>query len=213
MRHSRFTAALILSASFAQAAPPNPVALGRYSGLWNNSPFTTKPIVEGPVESNPFEDYALGGVTPLDGGDYLVTLFNKKKPEERIRIPGNTLGLKVKEVHPGSKPLSTTVMITNGVKSGLVEFDKTLVPKAPVAAKQQPGQPGQPNGQPVQPGQANNGQPVPQPQIQPPNLNNPNAGARTGLPAAPGSTNSNGQNGGFVRPPRPRVVPVPQPTR
>jgi hypothetical protein len=209
MRPSKFIAALILATSFAHAAPPNPVALGRYAGLWNNSPFTTKPIVEGPIDVNPFEDYALGGVTPVDGGDYLVTLFNKKKPEERIRIPGNTLGLKVKEVHPGTKPLSTTVMITNGVKSGLVGFDdKLLAIKAPVAAKQQPGQP---NGQPVQPGQANNGQPVPQPQIQPPNLNNPNAGARPGLPVAPGSTN--GQNGVNTRPSRPRVVPVPPPTR
>ncbi len=212
MRPSKFLAALILATSLAHAAPPSPVGLTRYAGLWNNSPFTTKPIVEGPIDVNPFEDYALGGVTPVDGGDYLVTLFNKKKPEERIRIPGNTLGLKVKEVHPGTKPLSTTVMITNGVKSGLVGFDdKLLAIKAPVAAKQQPGQPGQPNGQPVQPGQANNGQPVPQPQIQPPNLNNPNPGARPGLPVAPGSTN--GQNGVNTRPPRPRVVPVPPPTR
>ncbi len=212
MRPLKFIAALILATSLAHAAPPSPVSPGRYSTLWKDSPFTTKPIIEGPIDVNPFEDYALGGVTPVDGGDYLVTLFNKKKPEERIRIPGNTLGLKVKEVHPGSKPLSTTVMITNGVKSGLVSFDdKLLAIKAPVAAKQQPGQPGQPNGQPVQPGQVNNGQPVPQPQIQPPNLNNPNAGARPGLPGAPGSTN--GQGGGNTRPPRPKVVAVPQPTR
>lgn len=207
MRPLKFIAALILATSLAHAAPPSPVGPSRYAGLWNNSPFTTKPLVEGPIDVNPFEDYALGGVTPLDGGDYLVTLFNKKKPEERIRIPGNTLGLKVKEVHPGTRPLSTTVMITNGVKSGLVSFDdKLLAIKAPVAAKQQPGQP---NGQPQQPVQANNGQPVPQPQIQPPNLNNPNAGARSGLPSAPGSTNTTG--GG--KPPRPRVVAVPPPTR
>lgn len=215
MRFSIAFSALALAFSPAHAAPPSPVTLTRYNSLWNDSPFTTKPVIEGPVVLNPFEDYALGGVTPLDGGDYLVTLLNKKKPEERVSIPGNTLGFKVIEVHKGTKgPLSTTVMISNGVKSGLVGFDeKLLVLKAPVAAKPQPGQPGQaPNGQPLQPGQtANNGQPVPTPQIQPPNSVSPTTGVRPGMPNTPGIPNGQSTTGGG-RPPRPRVVPVPPTT-
>ena len=200
MRLSKFILALAFSATVAQAAPPSPVAPSRYSTLWNDSPFTTKPIVEGPVAINPFEDYALGGVTPLDGGAYMVTLLNKKKPEERISIPGNTLGFKLVEVRKGTKgPLSTTAMISNGVKTGLITFDeKLLVIKAPPAAKQQPGQPN-PNGQPGQPNPNGQPQPVAQPQIQPPMIQ-------------PGGNTINPNAGGGNRPPRPRVVPVPPTT-
>jgi len=199
MRLSKFILALAFSASLAQAGPPSPVSLSRYSSLWNDSPFTTKPIVEGPIAVNPFEDYALGGVTPLDGGAYMVTLLNKKKPEERISIPGNTLGFKVVEVHKGTKgPLSTTAVITNGVKTGQIGFDdKLLVIKAAAPPKGQPGQPN-PNGQPGQPVPNGQPQPVPQPQIQPPTIQ------------PGGSNNSNGGMGN--RPPRPRVVPVPPTT-
>lgn len=197
MNPVKISLVLIFATALAQAAPPSAPSPGRYTPLWNDSPFTTKPI--GPIENvvNPFEDYALGGVTPLDGGTYLVTLLNKKKPEERVSIPGNSMGFKVLEVRQGTKgPLSTAVMISNGVKTGLVSFDeKLLIIKAPVAAKQQPGQPN-PNGQPGMPNPNGQPQPVPQPQIQPPN--NPN--------------NPNIQAPGGNRPPRPRVVPVP-PTR
>lgn len=180
------------------AEPPSLPSLGRYNALWSDSPFTIKPIV---IETmtDPFEDYALGGVTPLAGGAYLVTLLNKKKPEERIAIPGNTLGLKLVEVHAGTKgPLSTAVMITNGIKSGLVTFDdKLLVLKAPVVAKQQPVQ-----ANPIYAGgnQANGGI---QPPIQP-NLN----GQVPVVPQPPTQPNANGQNLGGNRPPRPRTVPI-----
>lgn len=208
---------LLIAASlcqFAMAAAPTPVMPGRYARLWNDSPFTTKPIIEGPIVVNPFEDYALGGVTPLEGA-YLVTLFNKKKPEERVSIPGNTLGFKVVEVHPGTKgPLSTTVVISNGNKTGVVGFDeKLLVVKTPPPAKTQPGQPGQP-GQPWQHGQQGgqpgqpqlNANPNGQPQIQPP-VPQPQP--------QPQPSNNSGMSGqgGSGRSGRPRVVPVPPTTR
>ena len=191
MKFTRFSSSMILSISLAATAlalPPSPVSPGRYNTLWNDSPFTTKPVIVGETIINPFEDYALGGVTPLSGGAYMVTLFNKKKPEERVPIPGNNLGFKVVQVHQGTKgPLSTTVTISNGVKTGEVSFDeKLLVVKPPVAAKPQPGQPA-PNGQPVPNPNPAIVAPVPQPVPQP------------GVP-------------GGQRPPRPRIVPVP-PTR
>ncbi len=205
---------LLIAASlcqFVMAAAPTPIMPNRYGRLWNDSPFTTKPPPPaGPITINPFEDYALGGVTPLEG-TYLVTLFNKKKPEERVSIPGNTLGFKVVEVHPGKEgPLSTSVTISNGSRTGTVGFDeKLLVVKAPPVNKQPngPGQPGRtagmPPGMPGQPQQ--NPNPTPQPQIPVPVAQPQPAG---------GSSQSQGNDGrgGSNRPPRPRVVPVP-PTR
>jgi hypothetical protein len=196
----------------ASAAAPTPVMPNRYNRLVDNSPFTTKPPPPaGPVTINPFEDYALGGVTPLEG-TYLVTLFNKKKPEERVSIPGNTLGFKVVEVHPGKEgPLSTSVTISNGSRTGTVGFDeKLLVVKAPPANKQPNGQPGQPGRTPGMPGQPQpqpqNPNPTPQPQIPVPVPQPQPTGGSSG------QSQGNDGRGGFNRPPRPRVVPVP-PTR
>ena len=217
---------LLIAASlcqFAMAAAPTPPMPNRYNRLVDNSPFTTKPIVVAPPTVNPFEDYALGGVTPLEG-TYLVTLFNKKKPEERVSIPGNSLGFKVVEVHPGKEgPLSTSVTISNGSRTGTVGFDeKLLVVKVAAPPKQQPGQPGQPGGQPGQPGnpwhgrgdpREQNGQPqaTPTPTIQPPvpvPVTQPQPAG-----ASSNQTQGNGDSrGGFNRPQRPRIVPVP-PTR
>ncbi|OYV03709.1 MAG: hypothetical protein CFE26_20735 [Verrucomicrobiales bacterium VVV1] len=201
---------LLIAASlcqFAMAAAPTPVMPNRYGRLWNDSPFTTKPIVVAPITVNPFEDYALGGVTPLEG-TYLVTLFNKKKPEERVSIPGNTLGFKVVEVHPGKEgPLSTSVTISNGSRTGTVGFDeKLLVVKVAVPPKQ-----GGPHG--VMPGQLQQNQqnqnPNGQPQIQPP-VPQPQVQQPSGSPN--GQNQGNDGRGVSSRPPRPRVGPVP-PTR
>jgi hypothetical protein len=206
---------LLIAASlcqFVMAAAPTPIMPNRYSRLVSDSPFTTKPPPPvAQIAINPFEDYALGGVTPLEG-TYLVTLFNKKKPEERVSIPGNTLGFKVVEVHPGKEgPLSTSVTISNGSRTGTVGFDeKLLVVKAPPANKQGNGQPGQPGRTPGMPGQPQpqpqNPNPTPQPQIPVPVAQPQPTGGSSG------QSQGNDGRGGFNRPPRPRVVPVP-PTR
>jgi len=145
-------------------APPT-----KYRNLWENSPFTSKPPPpeQGPV-SNPLEDYALGGVSPITGG-YRVTLLNKKKPEERITVDTDSpkSGFKILEVtRKSGDPLGTIVRMSSGALTGTVSFDDKLLTLAapPAPAKTQPGaQPGQP---PVLPGA--NGQPgIPQRQPRP----------------------------------------------
>jgi len=149
-------------------APPT-----KYRTLWENSPFTSKPPPpeEGPV-SNPLEDYALGGVSPISGG-YRVTLLNKKKPEERITVDTDSpkSGFKILEVtRKSGDPLGTIVRMSSGALIGTVSFDDKLLTIAapPAPAKTQPGaQPGQPpvpaaNGQPGIP------QRQPRPRVVPP---------------------------------------------
>lgn len=176
----------------ASADVPQKVALTRYIQLWSDSPFTRKPIVEPEKESTPLDDYALGGVSPVEGG-YFVILLNRKKPDEKVIIqPGQPSEFRVMEVRPGDTgPLSTTVLVGAGSKSKLLNFDeKLLTLKGPPAGgkPQIAGQAGTPQGnQP--PGQS---QPIAPPQQQ--------AGNRPG---------QNGQSSGqpATRPPRPRVIP------
>jgi hypothetical protein len=87
---------LVLAAA-ASAEVPQKVALVRYTQLWTESPFTRKPPPEQIVESTPLDDYALGGVSPVDGG-YFVILLNRKKPDEKIIIqPGQPSEFRVLE--------------------------------------------------------------------------------------------------------------------
>jgi hypothetical protein len=146
-------------AGWAAADLPRKAPLTRYTRLWTDSPFTSKPPPPetGPVV-NPLEDYALAGVSPITGG-YRVTLLNKKKPDERIIVDsGKTVeGFKILGVtrKPGT-PLETVVSMSSGSITGTVSFDKALLTlKAPPAPKAQPSnlppgvQPPQPNGQTV----------------------------------------------------------------
>jgi hypothetical protein len=182
-----FSAVLGLAlAGAASADLPKKAPLSRYSSLWSNSPFTSKPPpAEAGVANNPLDDYALIGVSPIGGTGYRVTLLNKKKPDERIIVDSDKPskdGFKVLEViRKAGDPLGTTVRMNSGSMTGTVAFDTKLLTlaAAPKAAVQpgQPGQPGQPQVQPQVPGQ-----PQPQP------ANSP------------------------LRQPRPRVVPPPAPT-
>lgn len=138
---------------------PKKAPLSRYSSLWTNSPFTSKPPPpEGVDAPNPLDDYALIGVSPIGGAGYRVTLINKKKPEERITVDSDKPskdGFKVLEViRKAGDPLGTTVRMNSGSITGTVAFDTKLLTlvAAPKAAVQQP-----------QPGQPQPGQPVPQP--------------------------------------------------
>jgi len=175
-------------ATVASADVPQKVALTRYIQLWSDSPFTRKPVIEEMKETTPLDDYALGGVSPVDGG-YFVILLNRKKPDEKIIIqPGQPSEFRVMEVRPGDTgPLSTSVLIGTGGKSKLLSFDEKLLAlkAAPTSKPQTPG--GQHGNQP--PGQP---QPIAPPQQQ--------AGNRPG---------QNGQGSGQPtnRPPRPRVIP------
>ena len=174
---------LLAVVAFADA--PQKVPLTRYIQLWSDSPFTRKPPPEHIVESTPLHDYALGGVSPVDGG-YFVILLNRKKPDERIIVqPGQPSEFRVLEVrHGGEGPLSTTVLVSSGGKSKLLGFDEKLL-----ALKSAPtGKPQGKSGQPVPPAQ---GVPVPQAPAQ------VQQGAATATPQQPNH-------------PRPRVIPPPQ---
>jgi len=177
-------------AAVASADVPQKVALTRYIQLWSDSPFTRKPAVEEIKETTPLDDYALGGVSPVDGG-YFVILLNRKKPDEKIIIqPGQPSEFRVMEVRAGDTgPLSTTVLVGAGGKSKLLSFDEKLLAlkAAPTSKPQVAGQTGTPQHGNQPPGQP---QPIAPPQQQ--------AGNRPG---------QNGQGSGQTRPPRPRVIP------
>lgn len=142
----------LASTAWAVAASPTRPGLTKYQGLWNNSPFTSKPIVDpGVPEADPLEDLALLGVSPIANG-YRVTLINKKKPEERKTVdsdkPSDEFKI-ISVVRKAGDPLATVVRMTAGSHTGNVGFDEKLLTLAPppVAKPQAP-----PGVQPV-PGQ------------------------------------------------------------
>mgnify|MGYP000066432708 FL=1 len=150
----------------AAADLPKKMPVVHYSGLWNNSPFTSKPPpAEAGPEVNPLEDYALIGVSPIGATGHRVTLINKKTPEERIFVDSNSDKSKFKILSIARKdgdPKGTTVKMSADGKIGTVAYDDALLALAsgPVAKPAAPAQPGQ-VPQPVP--QAGQPQPVPQP--------------------------------------------------
>jgi hypothetical protein len=150
---------LVLLTGWAVAQTPKKAPLSKYTTLWTNSPFTSKPPPpEAGPESNPLDDYALAGVSPISGG-YRVTLIHKKTPDERITVDTDNPKSQFKVVSVSRKPgdpLGTTVTLTNGDIKGTVSYDDKLLTlvAAPQAAPQAPpgvpipGQPQVPPGQP-----------------------------------------------------------------
>ncbi|GAA5484346.1 hypothetical protein [Haloferula sargassicola] len=138
------------------AAPPREPTLTRYSSLWTDSPFTTKPPPpEGPVAVNPFEGYSLGGISKLEDG-YFAILLNAKDPEEKVLIrPGYKSDFEILEVNwSDTNWKETTVKVKNGAKTGTIAFDDAqLSLKAPTAAPQPAA-----NNANAQPAQNNNPQ-------------------------------------------------------
>ncbi len=154
---SQFLLGLVLTGLATAGLPIKPPA-SRYSGLWTNSPFTSKPpVVAGTPEANPLDDYALIGISPIGGTGYRVTMINKKKPEDRITLDSGITknDFKILRVtrKPGA-PLGTVVSMSYRSMIGTVAFDEkllTIAATAPTkAAPPQPGQPPQPP-QPVPP--------------------------------------------------------------
>lgn len=171
----------LLAIAPTSAKVPEKAPLVKYSGLWTNSPFTSKPPVTDPgPAANPLEDYTLSGISPIPGG-YRVTVVNKKNPEKKeIIAPGeaNASGFKIVSVNrnPG-KALGTTVTLSSGSVQGTVSFEPELITlkAAPVpAAQAQQGNPNLPPG--INPNIANGAAPVaggegartPRPRIVPP---------------------------------------------
>jgi hypothetical protein len=195
------------------SAVPRKQALGHYTELWSNSPFTIPPVVGAPeqVAVNPFEDYTLAGVCELKGG-WFVVLINKKTRDERIIIKPNEQndkGFKIVSVNQGAKSRETKVEISQGGKTDWVEYDEKFLAVRQAVPANGPGQanrgprvppiPGQPGTPPI-PGRPS--------QTPPPNgagqaAPAPAAGAATpppgrGAPAAAGvrPTGNRPSNGG-----------------
>ena len=177
---------LLALSGMAWADLPKKAPLSRYTGLWTNSPFTSKPppSSEGP-ENNPLDDYALIGVSPIGGNGYRVTLINKKKPDERIAVDSGSTKTEFKileVIRKTGNPLGTTVKMSSGSQVGTVAFDEKLLPLVAAPAAKPP--------QPMQPGQVPQTVPGQQPQVVQPSVPQP-AGATPQI----------------QRQPRPRVVP------
>ena len=166
---------LFVFAGVAAADLPKKAPLTKYTGLWTNSPFTAKPPPpEGIPENNPLDEYALIGVSSLGLKNYLVTLINKKKPDEpRIYVESNrdSKGFKILKVtrKPGD-PLGTVVLMQSGSMTGTVSYDQKLLTLTQPVAKAAPPQPGQ-GGPQLIPGQQPPGTPgvrQPRPRVVPP---------------------------------------------
>ena len=192
-------ALLFAAAGLASADAPKKPSVGSYAHLWNNSPFTSKPPPpeKGP-ESSAVDEWALRGVSEVEGG-YMVRLQHKKNAgETQIIRPSGTMkyfadrmeevvagasgAFKVDSVDFGKdKWMETVVHLSSGGRSGIVKFDdKALLPKAGAAAPRngQPNPNGQPNAngqiQPVQPAQPG------QPAVRPPRPRGNGAPANAG---------------------------------
>lgn len=189
---------------------PKKAPLSNYSALWGNSPFTSKPLPPpaGP-ETNPLDDFALIGVSPISGNGYRVTMLNKKQPDQRITVDSGSAktDFKIIEVvRKSGDPLGTTVRMTSGSMTGTVSFDRQLLALVPAAVNNpQPGQPqiqppGQPNMPPGVPGQPQMRQP--RPRVIPPPMPQP------GIPGQP--IPQAGIPGQAVAPQIPKDVRVPR---
>ncbi len=147
------------SISFAEV--PQKAALQNYSGLWTNSPFTTKPA--GPDKTlliNPFDDYSLTGIAPIQGG-YRITITNKKSKKKHIIEPGTPSEFKVISVDRNPEvSLGTTVTLTNGNLQGTVRFEPNLV-VLNTPSTQKPAENASPTPDPNQPPPPPNGQVTP----------------------------------------------------
>lgn len=177
-------------ATWATADLPKKAPFSKYTGLVQNSPFTSKPPPPGPIAlANPLDDYALSGISPIAGG-YQVTLINKKNPEDRIPVRSNEKnkqGFKILEVNrKDGNPLGTTVKLSSSNGTGTVAFeDKYLTlaaapaPKPQAHAPHPAGIPQAHPGTPNQPGQTPAR--LPRPRVVPP--------ATPGAPPTPATGN------------------------
>jgi len=150
MKHISFLApflfVLALFALPAEGRAPQKPPIMSYKRLWTDSPFTTKPVVvkEGPVEAaNPFEDWALGGVSSFNGR-YMVTLFNRKDASQKKIVDQAEKNSEFRVVSVKQDPdnyKNTVVVLSSGGKTGTVTYDeKLLATRGAVAAKSRQAQ-------------------------------------------------------------------------
>lgn len=123
---------LLLTAGLVCAEVPNRPTLTRYSQLWRDSPFTSKPVRETAVRDvdNPLDDYVLGGISKLQDGYYAV-LINKKKPDEpKVIKPGGTTDYEVLSVDWDAKNWKNTIAtVRSGRYQAQIGFDEEVLAK------------------------------------------------------------------------------------
>lgn len=197
---------------FAAAEAPRKQGLSRYSMLWTNSPFTVKPVETQQEAVNPLSDWALGGVSEVNGGYYLILLNRKKPAETEVVEPGVESAFKVLSVRRDPVDyLKTQVQVSYHGQSGWVSYDEKLLTlaKGPSGGNQPPG--GAPNagGQQQPPGFPTSGQGggaggVPSPNV--PGMSHTGGSAHTGGGSArgPGGGGGGGNQQQGQGQPRPR---------
>lgn len=181
---------LLTACGVALADIPVKKPLQFYSKLWSPSPFT-KPVVQtGPTSpDNPFKDYHLTGIAPIEGG-YMVTISNKKDKTKKVVIaPGSESKFQIVKVerNPGVR-LGTVVTLTDGNSQGEVRFEPDLVVLNTPAAQNPAEQQLPPGFNPNQQIQTGNNQVAPPtaprsrivPPANPGQNNNPNSGQNRG---------------------------------
>ncbi|MFC7336312.1 hypothetical protein ACFQY0_03915 [Haloferula chungangensis] len=97
----------------------------RYQELWENSPFTSPREVAAPPR-NDFDKFALGGVSMVDKG-YFVVLIDKQNAMKRIVLkPGEPSELQVLRVNWSNQDWrKTAVVISDGEFSSSIGFDSS----------------------------------------------------------------------------------------
>lgn len=147
MQIPRLSILTLILAGVAAADVPRKAPLRNYSVLWTKSPFTTPPLQVGPEPlKDPFEDYALVGVSPVGPGQYRVTLINKKRPDDRIMVFTDSEPSEFQIVGITRKAgdvLGTVVTMKSGNQTGTVSYDEKLLtltaPPSPKPPIQLPG--------------------------------------------------------------------------
>lgn len=137
---SRFANPILVAALLvlpAGAAAPRKVPLATYSRLWTQSPFTVKPVIEPTAreEDNPFEDWALGGVSGASGNK-IVILFHRKEANKQMIVDSGDPSTEFKIVKIKQDPddyRKTEVVISGSGKTGTVTYDEKLLATRTVA--------------------------------------------------------------------------------
>lgn len=176
---------IILTGLLTASDLPRKAPDSRYRPLWDNSPFTSRPVaveIEDVPEENPLEEFSLIGVSPSTDG-FRVTLINRNDPSERIIVDSGRKNpnhdFKVLEIDrkPGL-PLATTVKLSKGNSIGTVSFEPEMLTLAPPPVPNRGQEAAQAGGAPPQPAQAGDDRGArrqPRPRVVPPAQGNPPA--------------------------------------
>jgi hypothetical protein len=126
-----------LLSGWALSQLPKKAPLEKYSSLWNQSPFTAKPVpVEEISHENPLLNYFLLGISPIGSG-YRVTLMEKNDSNKRLYVYSDDEKAPFKIVNvyrePGN-PRGTMVEMSAGGASVMMTFrEEALVLMTPAA--------------------------------------------------------------------------------